>query len=434
MDARMDAAAWSSIAEYVSALGTDGVDGDPDAPGSLTVEQLERLMATPLGHSLAYGLPQDAFAEGWRVRLGDEADATAELDEQLGIQDALVSGVAIARGMRGAWLWPCGPESVDLASPAPSTAQRITAVHVLSSREVTPIRWDSDRASRRWGRPELLQVTPLERGTVGGAIVHASRLVYVPGAPTPDSLDVRPLGYDLAYLDLYHPAIVRIHRALASLGRSLERQGMPAVLLEPPAAAATAADDLKARLVAMFRFMRRFSALPVSSREQVTWSSISLAGAPESIRALWESLASVERRPLTALIGVAPGGLGTDDESGRRAEDAARARCQAAATPVLQALYDLIRGRESGRRIEWAPIGQPSASEAADISLRHAQRDEVLVRIGAITDAEVRERFRGETEDARPVLLEEYDIQPGDDDPVQEVLGAPVQPALAPEG
>jgi hypothetical protein len=102
-------------------------------------------------------------------------------------------------------------------------------------------------------------------------------------------------------------------------------------------------------------------------------------------------------------MGQSPGGLSTDDAAGRRSYAALLGRVRGSVEGALLRVYEIGLG-PGDRAIAWGPADAPSAAEAADLSLKYAQRDALAVTSGAITPEESRARYADEVERSGPVL------------------------------
>lgn len=405
---RMDSHGWAAA---LAALAYGRTRGDV----WLDPEQLAQLSATGLGHRLVHAVPQEAIAEGWRTQVGDAtADATAGTDETLAVEHAMVDALAAANTYGGSWLWPV--TGAPLSAPLDPGHHEIEEIRVVTAREATPSAWVTDRDARGWGRPEFLSLSMIRGGASLSATVHHTHLVYVPGAPKIADLEMPYLhGYDLSWLQLYWRAISRVEGGADALGLTLERRGMPVIKMSEAARSGNPKEAVILRLEMLREFVDKMKMLVVGSVDDVTWANVPMGGSAEVWASLAQMISAVQGAPLTKLLGVAPAGLSTDDKAGERAWNAILAGEQRKATRILQQLYDIQRGPEPGRRIVWAPLGQPDGETQARTSLLLAQRDEVLIRSEAIMPGEARERYRGEVESIAPVLDDAYDIDPADE-------------------
>jgi hypothetical protein len=357
-----------------------------------------------LAHRIVWSVAQDAMSPGWSGAPADVAGTD--------LVDVLAEAVGAARARGGAWLWPVrSGEGVETWAEPAGAAGEIVAVHVLTADEVVPLEWETDAASPRWGRPRVLTVSPQRDGMGWPARrIHASRLCYVPGLRAWPSQRT-PLGYDIPALDLYRKAIESIERAWDSSSLMLARRAVMWIRLASEmeartTAGADAADGLRARMDAISARMRGSDSLIwLGTGDDTGWSAPPLAGTQEVLASLVSRACAVEGIPASRLMGTPPGGLSTDDESGRRSYAALIGRTQASVVPALQQLYGL--GGIEIERIEWLPQDETTEIDRATASEIRARRDATLVQVGILAPDEPRSRWDdGEEREAIDLLAD----------------------------
>ena len=377
----------------------------------LRPEERARLAGTKgIYHRVVWAPPQDALADGWATHTGDEQDATAEIDRDLGVEWALLEARAAARQDGGAWLWPVTDDD-DWSEPLGDGPHEVAALHVLTQIEVTPLSQEHDPLSPSWGRPALLSVHARRDGLSFSGRIHASRLIYVPGAPSTPSQRTPHRCYDLPVLELYRDALEDYDRAASKVGRLLERLSMPWVRLKEGHAAAAGDDPndpngYTRRLELLKVGMGGPGLMAVLGEDEVGWTGPSLTGVRDGINVLAERICAVEGYPLTYWLGQPPGGLSTDDASGKRSTHAGLSGERRLLSDVLGDLYDLLLG-PGEREIVWPSLDKPTALEETQISLARAQRDALLIDRGVIDWTEARARFAAPEELPAPVVHEE---------------------------
>lgn len=376
-----------------------------------------------LAHRLVWAIPEDALAEGWAIDTDNEQDITRDLDRRMRIEEQLIKAAGSARLDGGAWLWLV-TEGDDWREPLPQGA-KIVQVHALSQPEVIVniAQMETDPASREFGRPKFCNLQINRHGmSAQYGQVHTSRLIWVPGGLCTPDFRSPDAGYDQSVLQLYMQAIGDLDGVGHSVGRLLSRLSIPWVKLAN--GRTVAAGDLAASLIESIGLlndsMRSSGLMILTGDDEAGWSGPSLAGVRDGVLTLNERLACVEGIPLSRLFGQAPGGLSTDDASGRRSYDALIARFRRTRLqPVLLNLYDRLLGPDPSRTIRWPALSPPTPMEASQISSAYAARDAALVTAQIITPEEARTRFEGNEEAPLPQL----DMTPID--PFDENLAAP---------
>lgn len=381
-----------------------------------------------LYHRICWGPPRDALGDGWETTAGDLHDVTAALDTALSTEPALLQARASARQDGGAWLWPVTADQ-NWSEPLPNTATEVVALHVLTRDEVSVRDLEHDPRSKNWSKPSVVDVHANRNGmSWNGAAVHTSRLIYVSGAPSTPSQQVPERGYDLPVLELYRQAIDDYDAAVRNVGRLINRLSMPWIrLVSAKDAAASGGNDYEARLELLRMSMGDALGLMVLlGDDEAGWSGPSLGGVRDAVNILAERVSSIEGFPLSRLIGQAPGGLSTDDASGKRSYNAFLSHeRRLVLTPPLLRLYDIALGPDPSRKVIWPVLDSPTILETAQASEANARRDAVLVDLGAIGPDESRGRFVDGEESALPVIDTE------DDDVVEETGGTPLDDSEA---
>lgn len=415
------------------------------APGSgLPVDVL--LGGVGLAHRLVWSGPEDAAASGWRTDSGDgdelQQDVTRDFDEAHAVADKLVEARGVARAQGGAWLWPVRQGETSETwrtawTPAAGTRE-VVALHVIEAEEATPATWVTDLASPMFGRPERVRATLRRDGASQTVEIHTSRLVYVPGARTMPGQSVRRQGYDVAVLDLYRLRIEQIEGASEAFARILDRLGAWNLTMRGAEASRAAGldgdgGDVASRVQAFFDGLRSGGLAVTFDDDTLAWHSAAVSGTRDLWLGLLEALSVVEGRPLSRLFGQPPGGLSTDDQAGREAEDAYLGRERQVMARALLDLYRLALGEDATRRIVWPPLRSPSALEQAQVSLALAQRDAALIASAIIDPDEARARHADGEEVAELRLVERPEEDEGEALTLPALDEPPAAPAVSPD-
>lgn len=407
-----------AVQSAITGMGVLGEDKSRDArpadPVWLGPTEMENLSITDVVIRRAiYVVPEDATAEGWRTDDGAKRDTTADLDARLLLEPRLTEVASMARQYGGAHLLMVCEGVQDLTKPLPPGPHNIVAVHVLTGREAYPQDWDADWKSANWSNPLTWTIAPIRPGTswpAGVALgsVHRSHMVYVPGLPrSPSRWVPLMLGYDLSVPQVYWEAVRDLGLAMRSTALALMEQSMMTLQLKGGQAAmvGSMADDAAAALELWSKSRSTMRANVLMGDDTAQRLDVALPGYADAVRVLCERLAAAEGIPLTVLLGIAPAGLSSDDESARRtyARFIRRYR-RLVLNPALLRLYEVALGPSAGRHIEWPDVDQPTAKERAELSKLLADRDAVLLTNMVITPDEARARLNAEDGDAELVL------------------------------
>lgn len=425
-DLRLDSYQWGQ------AFGAPS--GDPDdvtrVPRVLSAAAASNMVQNQgLAHRIVWVLPEDATSPGAVVKEGETEEPVPSYWMQ-----TLLNAKGTARARGGAWVWVVlkGDTADSWGTELGDGEHEIAALHVFSADEVNVQAWEDDAAKTTWGEPSQMTLTPSRKGfTFNGSLIHASRLVYMPGLRTWPGQDIAHDDRDLSVLDLYRPAIEALDTGWRSVVRLLARRAMPWMKL----ALAKAVKPTE-RGGAMRRRMGQIAAgmlsramMFIGKDDEIGWSAPPMSGTTESMSALWTAVSAVEGIPVSRLAGTPPGGLSTDDGSGKRSYESAIGRCRDSMVPVLLRLYEIENGSDDERKIEWGPIEKQDPVQVAQASLTRAQRDSALIMAGVILPDESRARFEGGEESDLPELgnlipMDEIEPEPApqipEDEPEQE--------------
>lgn len=413
-----------AVQSVLTGLGVQGADKTrsvrPADPVWLSLLEAESLpLIDAVIRAAIYAVPEDAIGQGWRVDSGTQRDVTAGVDADLLLVERLIELDSTARQYGGA-IALVVTDAEDLSKPLPPGPHKVHAVHVFTGREVVPLSWELDLRSQDWSTPSQWSLTPLRQGvgTYGGQLrnVHRSHLVYMPGLPRPRSQVMPILGLDLSVPQAYWERARDLGIALGSAAIQAMEHGMKVLNIQDGRTMlAGAATDLQGPQSAFAAAMELFDRTSSTLKTAVTTGNNTLsrlegtlAGYADVVRLQYEQLGAIERVPLTVMLGLTPTGLGSDDIAARRQYEGfitrhRRARCDGA----LKRIYDIALGPDLGRTVVWPALYPPTPTERADLSLKLAQRDQILIGIGEITADEGRARIdaeAGEDEAILPVL------------------------------
>ncbi len=417
-DLRLDTLQWSGALGSTDSLSSEAVTRTPVVLSAVAASNMVQNQG--LAHRIVWALPEDATAPGASVKEGE----TEEPVNNAWMQCVKVAkGTARARG--GAWVWVVlqGESDEDWGTEIGDGEHEIAALHVFSSDEVNVEAWEDDAASPSWGKPSRVTLTPSRSGfTFIGSLIHTSRLVYVPGLPKWPGQETHYDDRDLSALDLYRPAIEALDTGWRSVARLLARRAMPWLKLVLAKAAKTTdkSGAMRSRLAAIARGMMSKAMMVIGEGDEIGWSAPPMSGTTESMSSLWTAVSAVEGIPVSRLAGTPPGGLSTDDGSGKRSYESAIERCRDSMPPALLRLYEIEQGPDDERQIEWGPIEEQDPLQVAQASLTRAQRDSTLIMAGVILPDESRARFEGGEESELPELGGLIPMDEGVPEPVEE--------------
>jgi hypothetical protein len=427
-DLRLDSHQWG-VAHGGSAGESDDVTRTPKMLSAFSASNIVQNQG--LAHRIVWALPEDAASPGATLKEGEK---------EYPVPDYWMSAVMIAKGTArargGAWIWVVlkGDTADSWGEEIGGSEYEIAALHVFSADEANVQAWEEDAAKTTWGEPSHITLTPSRKGfTFSGSVIHSTRLVYVPGLrkwPGQESLhDDR----DLSVLDLYRPAIEALDTGWRSVTRLLARRAMPWLKLALAKAVKPTerGGEMRRRMGQIAAGMLSRAMMFLGKDDEIGWTAPPMTGTTESMSALWTAVSAVEGIPVSRLAGTPPGGLSTDDGSGKRSYDSAIGRCRDSMTPALLRFYEIQDGEDMERHIEWGPIEKQDPLQVAQASLVRAQRDSALIMSGVILPDESRARFEGGEESDLPELGELIPVDEPEPEPTPQI--ADVEDVTAPD-
>lgn len=321
-------------------------------------------------------------------------DTTKRLIE-LEFLDRAQQAEASARKGGGAWLWLAikEPEGVKQSDPISwEQPHEISAIHVVTKDEATIAEFETDYLSPRMGQARLVTINMIRDSVSVSATVHATRLIYFPGAPiAPDEQGTKQ-GYDASVLDLYMEAICGVLDGYDSVAKFLKRLSMPWVNM-PKGIQSAASDPTFDQKMATLKAGLDSAGLGILfGDDTMSWQGPSTAGARELMDILLERICSIEGIPLSEFYGSAPAGLSSDDEAGKRTYERLLNKLRGYAGLALGQTVRVMTGRVP--KLEWPPYEEQSEKEKAEEENLFVDRDIKLLENQIITESEIRERIR----------------------------------------
>lgn len=409
----------ASVSTGLGVIGTDkSRDARPAQPAWLTRDEMESTgIVDGIIRRMIYAVPEDTLDGGWRTDEGDARDVTADLDAELALETNVVLLDQMARCYGASLMLLVCKGVQDLAEPLPPGPHEVLAVQVFTGREFFALApFTSDLRSQNWGRPEWWSIAPIRPGLPGYAAqltrVHHSHVVYMPGLPLPPSQTVPGmLGFHLSVPQAYWERARDLGLAMRSAALAAMEQSMLVLNLKGGRAAVggDARTSVMERLALWDQGRSTRRASVVMGDDQAYRLEAPLTGFDAIVSAQEKGLACLEGFPLTYMIGVTPGGMSTDDESGRRTlEKLFTRRRRNRIVPVLNRVYEIAFGPGT-REYVFPPVFPMTPKERADLSTALATRGATWIANGVITPDEERGRINaqdGDDEAMLPVLAE----------------------------
>lgn len=409
---------WDDIVNTLSGLG-----GEQDKDAANRVGEPYILMDTDLevlyrfNHYVGRIIdspPNECTRRGWEIEseLDEDPFQTefAKLDLVQKLADAdrwgrLYGGGAIILGIE---------DGVEPDKPVnPNTIRKIAYARVVDKKELTPLTFFVDFDDPRFGEPDVYQLTPRQAQGIHAGVpvrIHADRVIRFDGVRLPKALELLNNSWGDSVVQRTWNALARLGVGEKAIGILLQElslaiwkmQGLADVLSGPNG------QELFMRRIVAANISKSVCRAMVIDAENEDFGRVSakLSGAANLYDRLAQSLASAAEMPMTLLFGQSPGGLSTDDKSGRiNWYDTMASRQVKAYEPHIRHLVDLMmlakEGPTKGKVIEYdvafRPLYEPTEEEQSATRKQQAETDHIYIEDQVLDPREVRQsRFSGQ--------------------------------------
>lgn len=444
---------------FINSLSGLGSSGDKGVSAEvqisrtrLTEVQLDALCRTcGIARRITTILPEDATRSGWWVRdPSADVDPMADEDRRLGIRATVEEAASMANrygnaftfircneivpeGFSGSW-WALQALPLD-----PARIIRVHAFHNFDTIQCTMRTWDANDRSQNFTHPETYTVNANVAGSnVMGLAVHHTRIVRWVGLPETPRLRLQNRGLDLSVLEVARDAIRNDVTVAQSGATYVQDFGVP-VLTSPSLVAESSSakvDNLNAMALAMARTRSLLNMVLLAPGDVFDRSSPNISGFRDLDEAQKERLCAATGIPRTILYGGEPGGLSTDDKSGRinwysRVQAYQNTRLR----PRLERIYCWLYAQKEGPTlgtvpskwsIEFYPIQPMTDLDKMALMKAAAEIDKINIEANIYTAAHVAKSRYGKR-GFRPELL------PVPEAPAQVVAPVVVAPDAKPD-
>jgi uncharacterized protein len=365
-------------------------------------------------------LPSECFRRGWTLKLDDKevADKVTNLADDLAVNARLTEAGQMERATGGAALFPVLDGALgDLSEPlelddGPSRIGAVLAIHLLETRELTPIEWYSDITSPKFRKPSRYRLYPLSGGGAYAGpvqIIHESRLAIFPGSrasvqilpgqrPGWGDSALTPCGEVINDYGLAWGSAASILHTFSQ--RVLKLNGMMQMLAQ----GGTQLVQARVQIMDLFRSALRTEV--IDGDDDISHLVTSTAGLSDLLVQFAQVVSAAADTPSTRLFGMHPGGLhatGQFDQDGwfERVANEQTHKYTCPAQWLLRLLFLSADGPTNGKEpeswsIEWNPLEEPTEKENADSRLAVAQADQIYADLGAPPESILRSRFGGD--------------------------------------
>jgi phage-related protein (TIGR01555 family) len=294
---------------------------------------------------------------------------------------------------------------------------------LVDNRLVRPGPDVGDYASPHYGRPETYSITNYASGRV--VEVHADRILASFGIVASDDTRRRRGGWGESMVDRVATPVLRftelwdyIQTTIGKFSQTyLAIEGLTDLL----ASRGKEGEDLiRKRLQTFQKYRSTLRVAPIDAKDRIDEKAVSYQGVATILGQAMEEVAAAAQMPLTLLFGHAPGGLSTDDESGkanwRKRVGAIQER---KLRDPLNRLIDLLLISSDGPtkgvvpdrwKLRFCSLEEPNEESESKTRNQDAQTDAILVTSNVISPAEARTRLLKDDEcvyDLDPTALDD---------------------------
>jgi uncharacterized protein len=290
-----------------------------------------------------------------------------------------------------------------------------------------PTRWHADWTQPRFGEPEVYSVSPFSSGgsNVGSVQIHADRLLVFPGRWLPPRLRAYNAHHHDSVLELCWRVLLDFSRSETDLPKIMRSFSQAVLQMKGLQALLASGDNSRAmsRLSTLNAGLSVNSIALLDEGEKLEFPSRTVNGLHLLHDRIAQGLASAAEMPMTLLFGQSPGGLSTDDKSGRANwYDRVADRQANAYGPLIQRLGKIVAlakqgpcgGQEpKGWTYQFRPLLTPTHEEEIDARNKQAMTDHIYVVDGVLKPEEVRaSRWGGARWSAETTLTEGLPVPP----------------------
>lgn len=358
---------------------------------------------------------QEALRQGWSVKWeGDEGDAervqqwadrlSVGPEGQRGLNVALEQWLRWRAQYGGAVVVLICADGRDTSEPLDESRPNLRALRVLSRYDLTPVGLERDPITG-----QTRQGSDLWQVQGAGITYHRSRLIFAGRAQLPSTVADRRQGWQASDYERLWTRLRACGTVDAAAAQVVHGFVTPVQRMKGLAEALASGGDAILRRMGFEQLTRSQYRVTLLDADNETFENqtTSVAGLPELMDRFPERVSAATGIPMTLLMGHAPSGLSTDDQSGRRFfYDSIKARLQMglllpALTRILTLAMRSPLGPTGGVEpigwvVEFAPLYQLTELEQEDVALKRAQRDQVYIAAGVLSPDEVRQsRFAG---------------------------------------
>ena len=338
----------------------------------------------------------DCFKEGFEIDGDKNGDIKKKMKKIRAVQ-RFSEAVEEADAFGGSLILVGVNDGKELIEPVGSYSE-VSFLRVYSRFDVSIASYYDDPKSENYAEPQ----TYLYQGAMGSVTIHHSRVVRVDGV----RLTKRELVDNGGWHDSVYQSMFKELRRVGTSYQHAERAiGEMYIyvmkiqdLIGQLSSGVEGEQDILKRLMSndMTRSMLNMIAVD-AEYEELTRDSISLSGLTDVITKLEESLSSVSGIPYSLLLGSAPKGLSTGDDTGLTFYyDNIKAKQLIQVESPLEELIGFFTPSDLGTGfVTFNPLDRMSPKDEADVRKTHSETMKNFYDMGALFPDEIRDSVFG---------------------------------------
>jgi hypothetical protein len=232
--------------------------------------------------------------------------------------------------------------------------------------------------------------------TVMGEETHSSRMIKVVFNPVPTLIKPVYWFYGISLTQKILQAVMDVEEIREEIKEIIKRYNLCLVGLSPDAL--TDPSQAKARIQSFINGRDNFGAfIFAKDEEEVIQTQMAVSGLDDLLSRYIEFLCTITQVPATKLLGIAPRGFSTNDESSHRNwYDLVENYRESMAKPVLMSMVHMIMLNEGIKidhdiDIKFGQLYEADKLELAQIDKFNSEAEKNRVEAGILSTSEVRE-------------------------------------------
>lgn len=380
------------------------------------------------------GLPADDMVREWFRIEGDTKGSALQVLKNLKAKYYLRRALSWSRLYGGSGVVMGIMDGQTLDKPVnTATIKSVEFLRVYDRFRVWPMRTYADPAKVNYGETEVYSVNP----PVGTPYnVHESRILIFDGVDVPDMVRQQNNGWGDSIIQAVYERVRGLGEAYSNVEHIIGEFIIGMLTMNGLAGLIASGQEalVQRRLNQIDMTKHVINSVLLDANEKYERVSSTVAGLPDLIDRLVESVSAVTGIPVTLLMGRSPAGLNATGNSDIRLYyDNISSDQETILEPQLSRIVSYIYAGtqaspdagEGDWQIIFNPLWQPTSKEQADIHAAQANADKAYIEAGVLSADEVaNSRFGGNTYSLDTTLAAPREAYTPDDAAEEEAAAA----------